>query len=342
MAGTIEPNPILNELVDFVNGWKSQKGISQITVLSGDILTDFVNDLQNKIVEVAPLSGKPGQTLILYSGKSPSTGKNIYAELEEFCKTNSDFYYITNTDGGAVLWKEQFQKAIIEVIGDRATATRILSGKGFDLSTGKPGSRIDRYAIDGTDILALDDFISQTITKKAIENGNPIVYVAGKDINPNSVWALTELPEAMNDLWIGRTLDEALANKITIVGDLDQIIKPDSNLISDVSLRQTIFYTDSDGKIVGVELDSDLFSEGFSSKVGQTSPEFNKSTYGSQLGVMSDLFLSIKIVTPSPKRSSQAFLPRGKSIIKRVRSDGIVPKQNIILNVGEQFVLAAV
>ena len=54
------------------------------------------------------------------------------------------------------------------------------------------------------------------------------------------------------------------------------------------------------------------------------------------------LFLSIKIVTPSPKRSSQAFLPRGKTVVKRVRSDGIVPKQNVILNVGEQFVLAAV
>ena len=54
------------------------------------------------------------------------------------------------------------------------------------------------------------------------------------------------------------------------------------------------------------------------------------------------LFLSIKIVTPSPKRSSQAFLPRGKTIFERMRSDGIVPKQNIIPNVGEQFVLAAV
>ena len=47
------------------------------------------------------------------------------------------------------------------------------------------------------------------------------------------------------------------------------------------------------------------------------------------------LFSSIKIVTPSLKRSSQAFLPRGKTIVERMRSDGIVPKQNIIVNVGE-------
>ena len=43
-----------------------------------------------------------------------------------------------------------------------------------------------------------------------------------------------------------------------------------------------------------------------------------------------------------PKRSSQAFLPRSKTVINRMRSDGIVPKQNIILNVGEQFILATV
>ena len=42
------------------------------------------------------------------------------------------------------------------------------------------------------------------------------------------------------------------------------------------------------------------------------------------------------------KRSSQAFLPRSKTVIKRMRSDGIVPKQNIILNVGGQFILATV
>ena len=52
--------------------------------------------------------------------------------------------------------------------------------------------------------------------------------------------------------------------------------------------------------------------------------------------------LSIKIVTPSTKRSSQAFLPRGKTVVKRVRSDGIVPKQNIIVNIGEQFVVRSI
>lgn len=60
------------------------------------------------------------------------------------------------------------------------------------------------------------------------------------------------------------------------------------------------------------------------------------------LGAAGVVFSSSKIVTPSPKRSSQAFLPRGKTVVKRVRSDGIVPKQNVILNVGEQFVLATV
>ena len=54
------------------------------------------------------------------------------------------------------------------------------------------------------------------------------------------------------------------------------------------------------------------------------------------------LFLSSKIVTLSPKRSSNTFLPRGKTVVKRVGSDGIIPEQDVIVNVSEQFVLGAV
>lgn len=47
------------------------------------------------------------------------------------------------------------------------------------------------------------------------------------------------------------------------------------------------------------------------------------------------VFLSMKIVTFSPKRSSHTFLPRGKSIVERMRSYGIVPEQDIVVNVSE-------
>lgn len=53
------------------------------------------------------------------------------------------------------------------------------------------------------------------------------------------------------------------------------------------------------------------------------------------------LFLSSKIVTLPPK-SSHPFLPRCKTVVERVRSDGIIPEQNIIVNVSEQFIFGAI
>ena len=38
-----------------------------------------------------------------------------------------------------------------------------------------------------------------------------------------------------------------------------------------------------------------------------------------------------------PQKSSRAFLPRSKTVIERMRSDGIIPKQNIIINIRKQF-----
>lgn len=41
-------------------------------------------------------------------------------------------------------------------------------------------------------------------------------------------------------------------------------------------------------------------------------------------------------------KASQAFLPWSKTVVERMRSDGIIPKQNVILNVGEQFVIRSI
>ena len=43
-----------------------------------------------------------------------------------------------------------------------------------------------------------------------------------------------------------------------------------------------------------------------------------------------------------PKKSSHPFLPRCKTVVERVRSDGIIPEQNIIVNVSEQFIFGAI
>lgn len=93
------------------------------------IIIKFTKGLQEKILSDAPLNGKSGQTLILYTGQSQSTGNELWREMNGFCEANPDFYYITNTDGGAVLWEPDFQDSIQKAIGDRAVATQVLSGK---------------------------------------------------------------------------------------------------------------------------------------------------------------------------------------------------------------------
>ena len=47
-----------------------------------------------------------------------------------------------------------------------------------------------------------------------------------------------------------------------------------------------------------------------------------------------DLFLSSKIVT-LPSKSSHPFLPRCKTVVERMRSDGIIPEQDVIINISE-------
>lgn len=177
---------LLNELVLFVETWRVNNSVNE-DVLEGDNLTKFVSDLQTKIVDTVSLEGSRGQTLILYTGSSVETGKKLPEGLSDFCKNNSDYYYITSTEGGDILWHTKFKDAIIKTIGDDDIANRVLSGCEFNESTGLYDKRINQYAIEGTDILSFDDFISKTLTESAVENGNNIIYVAGEGWNSKSV-----------------------------------------------------------------------------------------------------------------------------------------------------------
>jgi len=183
---------------------------------------------------------------LLYSGNN-SNGKPIYTDLGEFCNSNSDFYYISNTEGD-LLWDRQFRIAIGEAIGDEVASTRFLSGK--DSAT---NSRINQYGIEGTDILALDDFISKTLTETAIENGNDIVYIVGKDADPSAVGILTEIPTCISEFWIGKSAEEIVNNKLTVVHDIEMLKDANLESISDSSLYKTEFYFDSNGKVEGIK-----------------------------------------------------------------------------------------
>lgn len=129
MPLTDKQKTIKEDLKKFVNEWRSKNEIHYDGALTQDDLIKFTKGLQEKILSDAPLNGKSGQTLILYTGQSQSTGNELWREMNGFCEANPDFYYITNTDGGAVLWEPDFQDSIQKAIGDRAVATQVLSGK---------------------------------------------------------------------------------------------------------------------------------------------------------------------------------------------------------------------
>lgn len=272
---------IKNELKSFVKEWRTKHPSASSGVLKDSDLIEFVNDLQTEILHKTSFIPRSGNKLILYSGKN-SNGEEIWKEVEYFCKQNPDYYYISSTEAGKILWENDFKEAVINAIGDRAVAERVLSGK--DYATNK---RISKFAIEGTDILAMDDFISKTLTEEAINSGNKVVYVAGKGVSATDkkVGILTELPCVISEKWIGKTFDEAMATKFVAVDDLNKLLSSDLSEYSDIFIRNSNFLLDDEGIIRGVHLEMNDFP---SIDVGKTSGYALSVNYGSKLGILTD------------------------------------------------------
>ena len=198
---------------DYVNNWRSSNNISYSGILKTDDYIKFAQDLQNEITKNISFSMDSSKTLILYTG-SNADGGALYVDIDAFCNANSDYYYISNTEAD-MLWDPKFQAAVNKTITDEYVED--FSGFSDDtkmlLSGKKPSGERTQYAIEGTDILSLDDFLSKKLTETAIENGNNIVYVAGKNANPKGVGIVTEIPSYLTEKWIGKTVDEAMKSK---------------------------------------------------------------------------------------------------------------------------------
>lgn len=67
-----------------------------------------------------------------------------------------------------------------------------------------------------------------------------------------------KIPAFITDAWIGKSIDETLDIKLTIVNDLLEITDIDSQIISDMDLIKTEFCVDAEGKVIGVKLVSEL------------------------------------------------------------------------------------
>ncbi|MBP3339273.1 MAG: hypothetical protein J6L69_07705 [Lachnospiraceae bacterium] len=284
MALTEEQNDLLKKMVKFVKEWESDDP-EYNGLIRDKYLVEFVTELQEKIYNDISMNGKNGQTLLLYTGKSVEKNNDIWKEMDSFCENNPEYYYISNTDAGSILWEKEFQQAIKDAIGDKTISTQLLSGKEWNATTNTVGERMGPYAIEGTELLALDDFISSTLTQKAIENGNRVVYVAGQGWKSSSVGMQTEIPTFIQDAWIGKDIDEALNIKLTIVSDFSKITDIDSQIISDVDLRKTEFCVDAEGKVIGVKLVSGLDDI----NVGTFDDTGIIVTYSEKVGILSEM-----------------------------------------------------
>ena len=99
----------LNKLIEHIYSWRNDNNIAYDSELNSSDLAKFADYLQKEISDKVSFSAPNGEsTLILYTGV-------YYKEVGQFCKNNSDFYYISDTEAN-ILWEDEFQAAINEVI----------------------------------------------------------------------------------------------------------------------------------------------------------------------------------------------------------------------------------
>lgn len=245
---TDDQKQLLQSLVDKIEGWPKANGIDpdyKNHELTNEEAAKFVKWLQDTITSEASFLPKSGDKLILYSGNT-STGNPLWRELKEgdFLKNNPDFYYISDTDPGAILWKEPYETAITNALGSSELKNQVLYGQKFNEVTGKY-ERFGNCAVDGYDLLAMDDFVSESLTKAAIDRGFSVTYVAGYGVVGTTganlkVGITTEIPCALTEKWMGKTVDEALKTKFTAVDDLNKLTVIDT-LVSEILGRNTRF-----------------------------------------------------------------------------------------------------
>lgn len=120
---------LLEFLIGFVESWRSDNGITGSSPLTGDDLAQFAKNLQTTIASSVSFDGEG--TLVLYSGVD-------YESIASYCSnSNGQYYMISQTEAGKVLWDEEFRRAVTEAIGDDATALKFLEGKVIEGTTPK-------------------------------------------------------------------------------------------------------------------------------------------------------------------------------------------------------------
>ena len=203
-------NDVFSEaLAEWVDGWRESRGISSDGKLNPAQLDMFVSDLQKEIINRIPdftlNNVDPNASLVLYSGAD-------YAAVKSMCANSNGKYYMISQTQANALWNKEFKESVVHAIGDLTegdpTTLRVLSGKAKDANGKK--YRLNQYATDSHELLALDDFLSYNVAEAGAKKGN-VIYIVGDGLSDTSVGMLTEIPEVFR---------ETLANGEDISGKL--------------------------------------------------------------------------------------------------------------------------
>ncbi len=173
-----------------------------------------------------------------------------YKFVQDFCEASNGEYYMISQTIADVLWDGDFRQAIAEAIGendvDDPITARVLEGKKYNAD----GSweRINQYAKESGNYLALDDFISSKVAEAGLAKGN-VVYLVGEGLKPDSVGLLTEVPTVLNDANNGGM---NLSDVVTVGKNLTQNADGSYSFeivdCSDVSV-----YLDQSGRVIFVD-----------------------------------------------------------------------------------------
>ncbi len=182
-----------DRLIAWLESYRSSHGIPEGRKLTDSELKQFVTDFQQEVLNQVgdnwgPISGTQDSTLVLYSGLDD------WKQAKDFCgNSGGNYYYISDTLADP-LWFDDLQYNVAWVIGEPIKTCpitkRVLSGK-------LPNGDRSQYALEGENLLAMDDFLSLQVAEYGIRNGN-VVYVVGPKLNDTAVGMLTEIPAVIN------------------------------------------------------------------------------------------------------------------------------------------------
>ena len=186
-------NPNIQEIIDYVDLWRTKNSIKKGVPLSNNEITKLAVDVQNKIAELSFEAPKKGANIIPYSSNVEKTGKfetfQAFRLAKLVSKGDANLCFISDIEAGEILDSKDFRDSLHRAVGDPVIANNLIDGanvKGV------------RTPYGTNKVLSVNDFVSKNVMLKNA-HGNVFTFTGGAtvDIDPKApykVWAQTEFP----------------------------------------------------------------------------------------------------------------------------------------------------